>query len=182
MKGFAIAAEDRQGLVLGCRGEGKETHVRLPTAFGHGAEQALQFHFAFFLSHLLRLSAQRLATQHTLELGCGLTGLGAVRLIDDHGIASGRKVAVAPFAALLVEFCQLTRHERKFLQRGDDDRDAGFQRLGELTRILVDLLNHALAVIELVDGVLQLAIQHHAIGDHDHAVEQPLVAFVMQAG
>ena len=76
---------------------------------------------------------------------------------------------------------QLPGHEGKLLQRGDDDRHAGFQRLGELARVFVDLLHHALAVVELVDGVLQLAVQHHAVGDDHHAVERPFVAFVVQA-
>ena len=36
---------------------------------------------------------------------------------------------------------------------------------------LVDFLHHALLVLELVDRVLQLLVQHHAIGDDDDAVE-----------
>ncbi|MNQ91431.1 hypothetical protein D3C85_1068120 [compost metagenome] len=37
-------------------------------------------------------------------------------------------------------------------------------------------------MLELVDGVLQLAIEHGAVGDHDHRVEQPLPGLVVQRG
>ena len=70
---------------------------------------------------------------------------------------------------------ELARDEREFLQRGDDDRHGALQRLGELARALVDLLDDAVLVLELVDRVLQLLVEHHAVGDHDDAVEDPLV-------
>ena len=182
MEGFAIAAEDRQRLVLGRGGEGEETHVRLMTTLGHRAEQALQFDLALLLSHFLRPAAQLGAAQHALDLRRRLAGLRAVGLVDDHRVFARGQMALAAFSALLAQLGQLPGHERELLQRGDDDRHAGFQRLGELAGILVDLLHHALTVVELVDGILQLTIQHHAVGDDHHAVEQPLVAFVVQAG
>jgi hypothetical protein len=37
-------------------------------------------------------------------------------------------------------------------------------------------------VVELVDGVLQLLIEHDAVGHDDDAVEDPLIGGVMQAG
>jgi hypothetical protein len=182
VEGLAIAAEDRQRLVFGRRGEGEKAHVRLLASLGHGAEQALKLALALLLGHLPRLAAQLRAAQHTLELRRRLARLRAVRLIDDHRVPARGQMALAAFAALLAQLGQLPGHERKLLQRGDDDRHAGFQRLGELARILVDLLHHALAVVELVNGVLQLPVQHHPVGDDHHAVEHPLIAFVVQAG
>ncbi|MNJ80453.1 hypothetical protein D3C77_788400 [compost metagenome] len=35
-------------------------------------------------------------------------------------------------------------------------------------------------MLELVDGVLQLLIQHGAVGDHDHRIEQALTGIVVQ--
>ncbi|KFB74180.1 MAG: hypothetical protein AW09_000540 [Candidatus Accumulibacter phosphatis] len=182
MEGLAIAAEDRQRLVFGRGGEGEKAHVRLMAPLGHGEEQALQLNFAFLFCHLLRLAAQIRAAEYALEFRRRLARLRAVRLVDDHRVLARGQMALAAFAALLAQPGQLPGHERKLLQRGDDDRHAGFQRLGELARILVDLLHHALAVVELVNGVLQLTVQHHPVGDDHHAVEQPLVAFVVQAG
>ncbi len=182
MEGFAAPAKNRQRLVLGGGGEGEEAHIRLLAALGHGTEQALQLDFAFLDGHFLGFLAQLGATQHALELSRRLARLRAVGFVDDHRVLARGKMALAAFPALLAQLGQLPGHERELLQRGDDDRHASFQRFGELARILVDLLHHALAVVELIDGVLQLAVEHHAVGDDDHAVEQPFVAFVVQAG
>ena len=38
-------------------------------------------------------------------------------------------------------------------------------------RVLVDLHDDAVRVLELVDRVLQLAVEHHPVGDHDDLVE-----------
>ena len=98
-------------------------------------------------------------------------------------ITAQRRVGSVPVplvAALLGHLEQLARDERELLQRGDDDGHRVLQRLGELPRALVDLLHHAALVLELVDRVLQLLVEHHAVGDHDHAVEDPLVRGVVQ--
>ena len=75
---------------------------------------------------------------------------------------------------------QLARYEGEFLQRGNNHRHAAFECFGKLTRALVDLLNDTALVLELVDRVLKLLVEHHAIGHHDHAVEDPFIAIVMQ--
>ena len=175
-----IAAEDGEGLVLGRRGEGEEAQVRLPAALGHAAEQLLHVLEAFFRRPPLGLLAQPLAAQHLLEIGGGLAALRAVRLVDDHGAAPRRQRAAAACAALLGHLEQLPRDERKLLQRGDDHRHRVLQRLGQLPRALVDLLHHAALVLELVDRVLQLLVEHHPVGHHDHAVEDPLILGVVQ--
>ena len=181
VEGLAITAEDRQGLVFGRGGEGEKAHVGLTTALGHGAKQPLQLCFAFFLRRFPRLADQLCSTQHAFEFGGRLTRLGAVCLVDDHRILARRQMAAA-LTALLGQFHQLPGDEGEFLQGGDDDRHARFQRLGQLARILVDLLHYALTVVELVDSVLQLAVEHHPVGNHHHAVEDALVPLVVQGG
>ena len=42
-------------------------------------------------------------------------------------------------------------------------------------RVLVDRLHHALRMLDLVDRVLELLVEHPAVGDHDDAVEDLLV-------
>ena len=90
------------------------------------------------------------------------------------------KRARAALAALLGHLEQLARDERELLQRRDDDRHGVLERLGELPRALVDLLHDAALVLELVDRVLKLLVEHHAVGHHDHAVEDALVGRVVQ--
>ena len=94
-----------------------------------------------------------------------------------------RRVGSVPGAGcapLLGHLEQLAGDERKLLQRGDDDRHRVLQRLGQLARAFVDLLHHAALVLELVDGVLQLLVEHDAVGDDDHAIEDALVGGVVQ--
>ena len=48
---------------------------------------------------------------------------------------------------------------------------AGLERLGELAGVLVDPLHDALLVLELVDRVLELLVEHPPVGDDDDRVE-----------
>lgn len=66
---------------------------------------------------------------------------------------------------------QSAQDEREFLQRGDDDLRSVHQRIGELFRIGVDGLDHALGVFDLIDGVLKLAVEDLAVGDDDHVIK-----------
>ena len=94
-----------------------------------------------------------------------------------------RRVASVPVplvAALLGHLEQLARDERELLQRRDDDRHRILERLGELPRAFVDPLHDTALVLELVDRVLKLLVEHHAVGHHDHAVEDALVGRVVQ--
>ncbi len=49
-----------------------------------------------------------------------------------------------------------------------------------MTRALVDLLNHAALVLDLIDRVLQLLVEHDPVGPHHYAVEHPLIVDVVQ--
>ena len=82
--------------------------------------------------------------------------------------------------ALLRHPEQLARYEGELLKRGDDHRHAAFERFGKLARAFVDLLYNTALVLELVDRVLKLLVEHHAVGHHDHTVEDSLIGGVVQ--
>ncbi len=48
-----------------------------------------------------------------------------------------------------------------------------------LLGVLVDLLHHARHMVELIDGILQLAVQHPAVGDDDDRLEDLLVVVIV---
>ena len=178
--GLAVAAEHGKGLVLRRGGEGEEAQVRLPAALGHAAKQRLHVFPAFLGGTLRGFFPQPFAAQHSLEVGGGLAALRAVRLVHDDGAAAGGKRPGAVRPACLRHLKQPSGDERELLQGGDDDRHRARERLGELARGLVDALHHAALVLELVDGVLELLIEHDPIRDHDHGVEDTLVVGVVQ--
>ena len=166
--------------MLGRGGEGEEAEVRLPASLGHAAEELLHVFAAFLGGSLLGLLAQILAAEHLLEIGRRLAALRTVGLVDDHRAAPRRQRAGSGLAALLRQLEQLARDERELLQRGDDHRHGVLQRFGKLPRALVDFLHDAALVLELVDRVLKLLVEHDAVGHHDHAVEDALVGGVVQ--
>ena len=166
--------------MLGGGGEGKEAQVRLLAALGHASEELFQVFPAFLGRPFPGLFPKLLAAQHFLEIGSRLAALRAVRLVDDDGAPPGGERARTGRPAFLGHLEQLARDEWEFLQRGDDHRHRVFERLGELSRAFVDSLHDAERVFELVDRVLELLIEHDAIGDHDHAVEDPRVGGIVQ--
>src|SRR5713101_1557248 len=68
----------------------------------------------------------------------------------------------------------------KLLKRGDDDRLARLERLLELARGGVDVLDHAQRLLELAHRRLELAIEHPPVGDDHDRVEDALVAGVVE--
>src|SRR5205823_3775529 len=68
---------------------------------------------------------------------------------------------------------QLT-HKAKLLEGGDDNLVPALQCFHELPRVAVDLRYRALNLLELLDRILQLPVQHLSIGDDDDAVEDRL--------
>ena len=103
-----------------------------------------------------------------------------MRLVDDDRATPGRKDPGRLFPALLGHPDQTVRYEGEFLQRRDDDRHAAREGPGELARTLVDLPHDAAPVLELMNRVLQLPVEHHAVGHHDHAVEDLPVVRIVQ--
>ena len=90
-------------------------------------------------------------------------------LVDDHRVvAFGQRLDLVEDEGELLESC---------------DDDAGLlagQGLGKLGRVLVDALHHPDGVLELADGVLELAVEHDPVGDHHHLVEHPGVVIGVQ--
>jgi hypothetical protein len=106
-----------------------------------------------------------------LEVPGALAGLRGVGLIDDDGVPP------------VGQPDPLLHDDRELLQRGDDDpRLRAGQRLGELHGVVVDLLDDAVRVVELVDGVLELPVQHPAVGDDHDLVEHGPVVGAVQGG
>ena len=175
-----LAAEHGEGPVLRGGGEGEEAEVRLPSPLGHAAEELFQVFPALLGGTLPRLFPKVLSAQHLLEVRRRLAALGAVRLVDDDRATPGRDRSRAGRSALFRHLEQVARDERELLQGGDDHRHRALKRFGELARAFVDPLHDPAPVLELVDRVLELLIEHDAVGDHDHAVEDALVGRVMQ--
>ena len=57
-----------------------------------------------------------------------------------------------------------------------------FKRIPQLSGVFIDLLDHAFGLLELLDGVLQLPVEHAPVGDHDNGIEQALgvVGFLIE--
>ena len=94
-----------------------------------------------------------------------------MRLVNDDCVAAGWQRT------------DLVQHKRELLQRGDDDpRLLTSQRLSQLPGVLVDLHDQPAGMLELVDGVLQLTVQDHPVGDHHDLVEDLAVIRAVQGG
>nr|WP_291832523.1 hypothetical protein [Candidatus Microthrix sp.] len=159
------SAEQLQRAGLRCGGERKERQVGLLAPGRHGSGKRILGR----VGQLVRRRGAVRRTQHLFQLGGRLAGLAAVGLVHDHRIrAVGERV-------------DLLGDVRELLQRRDDDAGllAG-ERLGQLGGVLVDALHHAVHVLKLVNGVLQLLVEHPPVGDHHHLVEHLLVGVVVQ--
>src|SRR4051812_21092985 len=73
------------------------------------------------------------------------------------------------------------RDEGKLLDGRNDDGDAVSERLCKLLCIVIDLLDHAFLVFELINRLLQLLIEDQAICDNDDRVEDFLVLGIVEA-
>ena len=108
--------------------------------------------------------------QHGFEVAALFARLRGVRFVDDDGEALARQCF------------DLLGDDREFLQGGDNDALAVFQRLLELARGAVDALDQAGHLLEVADVALQLAIQHAPVGDDDDRVEDRLIFCIVQCG
>ena len=106
--------------------------------------------------------------QHRLQALGALARLRGVRLVHDDG------------ETLPGEPADLLGDHRELLERGDDDRLARLQRLLELARGAVDVLDHAEGLLELADGLLELSVEDPAVGHHHDRVEDAAVVLVVQ--
>ena len=165
-----LAPEELECLGLGGCREGERGEVRKPPAAPDLLEDAVVDLFlrglgGGFLALGVLQAARR---EHRLEALRALAGLGGMRLVHDHG------------EALPGEVADLFGDDRELLQRGHDDRPARLKGLAELARSLVDVLHHPQGLLELPDGALELAVEHAAVGHHDHRVEDAPVLVVVK--
>lgn len=73
-------------------------------------------------------------------------------------------------------------NEGEFLNRGDNNRYAVSESFGELLSIFVDLLDDSGFMLELVDGVLELAIEYSSLGNHNDGVKYFFIATIVEIG
>ena len=185
----AGSAEKLQRLPLRRCGECEEAQVRLtPARLDHLVQPV--FPIGIFFS-ILRL---RRRAEDGLHFHRRIARLAGMRLIHDDRIPSLGNLGL-PFLRLFLLLRrrlllalrtggveQTAQHERKLLQRGDDDLRAVNQRRRQLLRVLVNRLHHALRVFDLVNRILQLPVEHLPVGDHHHAVEHLRILRIVQAG
>ncbi len=164
----ARAPEAHQRLALRSRGERKERDVAVLRAGLHKAEHhVLGGVFFGFLSLARRQYLRQVVRAGARLRGVRLIGYDRERALPQRGVLA-----------------DLVEHEREGLQRNDDDRGAVLQRLDELLRLdalALDPDDNAFLVLELVDRLLQLGIEHRAVGDDDHRGEHLAVGLVVQA-
>ncbi len=119
---------------------------------------------------VFRFGLLQIDGQSLLEMFGGFARLAGVGFVDDDG------------EALAFELGHAGRDDGELLQGGDDDGFARLQRLPQLGGVFIDLLDHAFGLLELLDGVLQLTVEHAPVGDHDDGIEQALgvVGFLIE--
>ena len=122
-------------------------------------------------------SASSSRTQHGLQLGRRLAGLGTVRLVGDHREA---------FALGGGQFAHGFEGEGEGLDRADDDLLVAGERLGQFAALAAVLArdgrHHAAGALEVEEGFLKLRVDDGAVGDDQHGIEDLLVLRVVQLG
>ena len=165
--------EHLQRFVLRGCGKREEGQVFMDTLGGQFIQQLvlIVFPLGFLLVLLFGVLFQNFLGigQRPLQLAGGVAGLGRMGLVHND---SKPLIAGAHFFV----------DDRELLESGNDDPRPGLDGLPELLGVLVDFLHHARHMVELIDGVLQLAVQHPAVGDDDDGLEDFLVVVIMQAG
>ena len=101
--------------------------------------------------------------------------------VNDHRVAALRNILPPHVLLLELSFrrnisrfgachCEEATHcERNLVQRCNHSCSAVHKGLCELPLSLVDRLDDTLCVLDLVDRILKLPVEHPAVGDHDHA-------------
>ena len=169
---FIPLSKHLQRFVLRGCGESEERQVFMDTLCGQLIQQLVLIVLAlgFLLVLLLGILLQNFLGigQRPFQLAGGVAGLGGMGLVHND-----RKTLVAG-AHFFVD-------DRELLEGGNDDSRPGLDGLAELLGVLVDLLHYARYMVELVDSVLQLAVQHPAVSDDDDGLEDLFVVVVVQA-
>jgi hypothetical protein len=149
--------EQLEGLGLRGRGE-REVGQRLVPAPGQrgGGEQVT------VVVDVVTAEPQ----QHLLERCRGLPRLGRVGLVDDD-----REPLPAQPAHLLQDVREGLQRDDEDLRRLADQRRRDLFGLGAV--VVADLPDDAGPVHELVDGVLELGVEHGPVGDHPRPCRRP---------
>ena len=171
--GVGPAAEQLHRLGLGRGGEGHVGDAAAAGAGGHvGGEQVVDRHLA-----AIGQVGQVGSGEHLAQLEGGVAGLGAVGLIGDH------REALAAGGGELLHFFD---EGREGLDGADHDFLVAGEGRGQL--LALDPLlggdrgHHPLAPLEVLQGFLQLGIDHAAVAHHQHRVEELAVVGVVQVG
>ena len=101
---------------------------------------------------------------------CALSALTLVCLVDDD-----RELTPLHIVKVFVR-------EQELLDRTDDDTFAVVDRLYQTLRVLllVDRFDQSRGVVKAVDRILQLIVEHYAVGDHDDRIENRFVVLVVE--
>ena len=159
--GLGRATEQLQRLGLRGSSEGEVADVLAAATGSQGQVHHILGRELFFIIQLL-------GHQHLTQLTSSLAGLAGVSLIGHH-----RKAAGFQAGALLNRL----EHMGEGLNGDDNDGSAAGQCLGQLSRFAaiplfpINAGDHPGCVIELSDGLLQLAIEHGTVGDDDDGIE-----------
>ena len=156
---FVLASEQFQGFVLGRAAEPEIGDVILRPPKFHLPDNP-RVHIRYFrvviIGALVRLYPSR---QRYPQVARRLARLGGVDFINYHG------------EGFAFEFADGLGNHVELLNGGDDDVLARLQKASELRRVLVHTVNDALHLLRLLDGLLELLVEHAPIGDDNHGVE-----------
>ena len=167
MEGFALALfvqptkqHDRGGLRR--RGECEDGHIGL-----------LAITPDLVSDHVLRISVFLLTRAKGLR-DCRhvLSGGGGMRFIDNDR------------EGFILQALHAVNDVGELLNGGGDDLRVAVQRHGQVGRIalIVHHPDQASLVLHAHDGLLQLPIHHHTVGDNDHVIKDDLVIRIVKGG
>ena len=171
--GLRRSAEQLDSLRLGGRGERNVGDaLGCGTACHLGGKDVFCTNLPAVLPFLQLLSAQ-----DGLQLGRCFAGLGRMRFVSDHGVKLTLRRGLLPY---------LFQGEGERLDRADDDLLLARKRLSQLLALgaagALDGVDHTRCALEAEDSVLQLLVDHVAVGDHQHGVEDLALLVVVQIG
>ena len=154
-----LGPEQLQRLGLGSGGEGENADVVLLATRCH-----LEMDDILVVHLLLDIPSLR---EHLGHLLVHLTALRGVCLVNQQGESGACELAYR------------VEYDWELVQRGDDDLLTVLERLPELLGGAVNGLDQPTRLLVEPHGVLQLSVEHLAVGDHDDGVEDALVLRVL---
>ena len=163
--------EGFQSLPLGGSGEGKEGLIVMSTLADDRIDVLVcQIHFFLFDSGFFGIlfDSNTKINQTTAERFCTFTILSLVSLVDDDG-------ELAP-----TEFFHILLGEEELLDDTLFIVDGFCKTAGVL--LIVNCFHQTDLMFKAVDGILQLAVQYHTVGDHNNGIEQTIILCIVNRG